>query len=124
MKSNVSRNYKGEPQKKTLVVKEDDMKRLIDTEFKERWKAESERLYEEAKKDCSAQILAVFFTVMNKRHGWGKKRLLDLKSDVESFFKLMQSGDLFYTKSFTPVDCIGYIKEEFDIDLDNGEVFE
>lgn len=92
----------------------------VDRYLSEDWENRVNGVYANAKRDVSAQILAVFFTVMQKEHGWGKKRLMKLKGDVEAYFALMQQG--VFNKSFTPVDCIDYIKEEFGIDLDKEEI--
>ena len=120
MKANVTRDKDGHITKKVLVVKKEDVSKLIKDEWNEKWEEQRDKVYEVAKRDVSAQVLAVFFTVMNKEHGWGKKRLEKLKSDVEAYFKLMQTG--IFNKSFSLLDCIEYIKNEYGIDLDNEEI--
>lgn len=75
-------------------------------------------LYDEVKQDVAAQVLATIFFTMEKNYGWKRKRLLKLKEEIESSFKLMKHGVM--GKPFTPVDCIYYLKSHFGIDLDKN----
>lgn len=115
MKANYRVDRDGIGKNKMVLSKED-----IGEYLNEEWEEKKDQVYTEVKRDVSAQILSVFFTVMCKEHGWKKKRLLKLKSDVEAYFALMQTG--VFNKTFTPVDCIEYIKDEFGIDLDKEEI--
>lgn len=120
MKANYARSADGTVTRDKLVVNKSDLGKILKEEWNSKWETQRDKVYDVAKRDVSAQILAVFFTVMNKEHGWGKKRLEKLKSDVEAYFHLMQVG--VFNKPFSPLDCIDYIKKEFNIDLDKEEI--
>lgn len=101
------------PRKKKMVMTKDEISSYLNVEWEER----KDAIYEEVKRDVSSQILAVFFTALNKDFGFGKKRLLQVKESVECYFALMQPGNIF-GDSFSPLDCIAYIKDKFGIDID------
>lgn len=81
------------------------------------WESKQNEVFELCKKDVSAQILAVCMMSLKTRFGFGKKRLNDFYTDVNATFKLAQQDGIF-GKTFTAVDCIKMIKEDFEIDLD------
>lgn len=115
MKANYTRDNEGIRKSKMVMSKAD-----IQEALQEEWESKKDLVYTEVKKDVSAQILAVFFSVLNKDFGFGKTRLMRVKESVESYFHIMQDGVFF--RDFTPIDCIEYIKKEFGIDLDKEEI--
>lgn len=113
MKANYTRDKEtGSIIKKKMVLTKEEIAQYINEE----WESIKDTVYAEVKNDVANQVLAVFFTVLNKEFGFGKKRLLKVKEGVEANFAIMQQG--VFGNKFTPVDCINYLKKEFDIDLD------
>ena len=116
MKANYSSNsHSG---RNRIVVSEDDIENILDAE----WQKRVDKVYETALRDVSAQVLAVFYTCLSKRYGFGKKRMLSLKRDVESTFTLMNTDNIL-GKDFTTQDCLDYMKEKFGIDLDKENMY-
>lgn len=93
----------------------------IENALNDEWNKKVDKVYDMALRDVSAQVLAVFFTVMNKEYGFGKTRLLRLKKSVESVFHLMNYDVM--GRKFSTEDCIKYIKDNFDIDFDKESVY-
>lgn len=85
--------------------------------IREEWDRKVDQVYADATRDAGNQILAVFFTALHKDFGFGKERLLRVKSSVENWFRLM--NDDVFRDGFTPQDCLDYLKKEFGIDLDS-----
>ena len=113
MKANYRRDREtGDILKTKVVLSKEEISKYLEEE----WELKKDKVYSEIKSDVANQVLSVFFTALHKDFGFGKTRLLKLKESVESYFLLMQTG--IFNKSFTPVDCINYLKEEFGIDLD------
>lgn len=102
--------------KDKMVMTEEDIGKYL----QEEWDTKVDEVYKSVKVDVSNQILAVFFTALHKDFGFGKKRLLKVKDSVESYFALMQTG--IFNKPFSPIDCLNYLKEEFNIDLDKEDL--
>lgn len=111
MKSNYKADSRGDRRKKLVLSEEEIEKYMV-----EMCKDKLDKYYDTARNDIANQVMAVFFTALNKDFGFGKSRLLRLKESVESYFSLMSVG--VFNKSFTPIDCIEYLKTEFGIDLD------
>jgi len=119
MKANYRRNKEtSEIFKNKMVLTKEEILQYLEEE----WEQKKDLVYTEVKNDVANQILSVFFTVLNKDFGFGKTRLLRVKSGVEAWFSIMQTG--VFNNQFTPVDCINYIKENFDIDLDKEGLME
>lgn len=116
MKANYS--SKASSGRNRIVVSEDDIKKTLDEE----WQKKVDQVYEATLKDVSAQVLAVFYTCLSKKYGFGKKRMLALKRDVEATFALMHTNNLL-GKDFTTQDCLDYMKKEFGIDLDKENMY-
>lgn len=117
MKANYTRDKEtGSIIKKKMVLTKEEIAQYINEE----WESIKDTVYAEVKNDVANQVLAVFFTVLNKEFGFGKKRLLKVKEGVESYFSLMQKG--IFNKPFTPIDCLNYLREEFGIDIDKDEI--
>lgn len=113
MKANYRRDKEtGGILKNKMVLTKEEISQYLEEE----WEQKKDLVYAEVKNDVANQILSVFFTALNKDFGFGKTRLLRVKSSVEAWFSIMQTG--VFNKQFTPVDCINYLKENFDIDLD------
>ena len=115
-------NYKydkelGQPIKEKLVLTKEEVSKYLEAE----WEEKRDEVYSEVKNDVANQILSVFFTVLHNDFGFGKKRLLKLKDNVEAQFLLMTVG--IFGNPYTPVDCLNYLKKEFGIDLDKEELF-
>lgn len=112
MKANYTIDKQVLRKQKMVMTKEE-----ISSYLNEEWEERKDAIYEEVKRDVSSQILAVFFTALNKDFGFGKKRLLRVKESVECYFTLMQQGSIL-GDSFSPLECIEYIKDKFGIDFD------
>lgn len=102
--------------KEKMVLTKDQIKQALSEEWEER----CDQVYTEVRNDVANQVMSVFFTALHKDFGFGKQRLLKLKSSVETWFSFMQTG--IFGKDFTPIDCINYFREEFGIDLDEEEL--
>ena len=89
------------------------MKKTIDRE----WELKQNEYFELCKKDIVPQVLAVCMMTLKTRFGFGKKRINDFYIDVMDTFDTMEKG-LIFGKSFTTVDCINMIKDDYGIDLD------
>lgn len=89
------------------------LKKVINQE----WKSKEDEYFELCKKDISAQVLAVCMMSLKTRFGFGKKRMNDFYNDVMGTFEIMEKKAVF-GKSFTTVDCINMIKDDYGIDLD------
>lgn len=115
MKANYRRDKEigGVVKKKMVLTKEEIGKYL-----EEEWELKRDDVYSEVKNDVANQLIAVFFTALHKDFGFGKTRLVRVKESIETYFSLMQTG--VFNKSFTPIDCINYLKDELGIDVDKG----
>lgn len=99
--------------KNKLVFTEEELTAYLEEE----WDKKRDLMYSEAKKDVSAQILAVFFSTLYKPpYNWRKERLLKLKKNIEFTFRDMTTGVM--GKNFGTLDCLKFLKEEFGIDFD------
>lgn len=118
MKANYTRDKEtGDIFKKKMVLTKEDISKYLEEE----WESKRDEVYASVKNDVANQILSVFFTVLHNDFGFGKKRLLKLKDNVEAQFLLMTVG--IFGNPYTPVDCLNYLKKEFGIDLDKEELF-
>lgn len=115
MKANYKRDKEigGVVKKKMVLTKEEIGKYL-----EEEWESKRDAVYSEVKNDVANQLIAVFFTALHKDFGFGKTRLIRAKESIETYFSLMQTG--VFNKSFTPIDCINYLRDELGIDIDKG----
>lgn len=99
--------------KNKLVFTEEELAAYLNEE----WNKKRDEMYNEVKKDVSAQLLAVFFTTLYKPpYKWRKDRLKKFKKNIEYTFKDMTTGVL--GKDFGTVDCLNFLKKEFGIDFD------
>ena len=89
------------------------IKKAVDAE----WQNKEAEYFELCKNDIIPQILAVCMMTLKTRFGFGKKRITDFYNDVTGTFEIMEKKAVF-GKSFTTVDCINMIKDDYDIDLD------
>ena len=89
------------------------IKKAVDAE----WQNKEGEYFEKCKNDIIPQILAVCMMTLKTRFGFGKKRITDFYNDVTGTFEIMEKKAVF-GKSFTTVDCINMIKDDYDIDLD------
>lgn len=92
-------------------------KRILrnETEVKEAARKEVERLYPLMSRDIAYQVMAVVFLVLNRDHGYGKKRLGELKDSIEfEYFKMQESP---CGVKYDPDDAVRICKEKFDIDF-------
>ena len=106
MKANYKRDKEiGGVVKKKMVLTKEEIGKYLEEEW-------------EVKNDVANQLIAVFFTALHKDFGFGKTRLVRVKESIETYFSLMQTG--VFNKSFTPIDCINYLKDELGIDVDKG----
>lgn len=103
---------------KKVVLSEKEIQKALDAE----WENKVDEVYNVALRDVSAQVLAVFYTCLSKKYGFGKKRMLALKRDVEATFTLMNTNNIL-GKDFTTQDCLDYMKKEFGIDLDKENMY-
>lgn len=102
-----------EVQKRTMSFTEEQLEKYLSDE----WEKKRDEVYKEATKDVSAQILAVIFSTLYKPpYNWREKRLKDLKERIEFTFSTMSTGVL--GKDFSTIDCIDFLKKEFNIDFD------
>ena len=112
MKANYKRSGK-DIQKRTMSFTEKQLEEYLNEE----WEKKRDEVYKEATKDVSAQILAIIFSTLYKPpYNWREKRLKDLKERIEFTFNTMSTGVL--GKEFGTVDCIEFLKREFNIDFD------
>lgn len=99
-------------------------KRLYKTEAQIREIVESEvekmitPIYEKACQDTTYQTLATVFVVLNREYHFGKKRLHELKDQIESEFVAMETGIL--GKPYDAMDCVKVCKEQWDIDFEES----
>jgi len=106
----------GQDDKRRVVITVGEIKAAFNTEFGRRYN----ELFETAKRDVTAQLLAAFLTELNKEFGFGRKRLGRVKRGTESLFLLMASGG-FMGKKFDTQTCIDYLRDNYGIDLDGKE---
>ena len=102
---------------RNMVMNEKQIENALNKE----WERKVDEVYNLALKDVSAQVLAVFFTVLNKEFGFGKTRLMKVKTSVEDTFHLM--GYDVMGHKFNTEDCIQYMKDKFGIDFDKESVY-
>ena len=98
---------------KSHLTSRQAMKKTIDRE----WESKQNEFFELCKKDIVPQVLAVCMMTLKTRFGFGKKRMNDFYNDVTGTFEIMEKKAVF-GKSFTTVDCINMIKDDYGIDLD------
>lgn len=94
------------------TLSEKKARTLIKEEFEKRY----EELFNSARKDLSAQLMAVVLVTLDKTYGFKGKRLKRFIQDVEANFKLIIDNS-FATKTDTQT-YIDYIKDKYGIDLD------
>ena len=96
-----------------IIIKVKDIKKAYELEFDKK----TEMLFDKMKRDIASQLLATFLMELNINHGFNKEQLQNVKSGVESLFIAMCTGGIL-GKEFTPQNCIDYLKEQFDIEID------
>lgn len=96
-----------------IIIKVKDIKKAYELEFDKK----TEMLFDKMKRDIASQLLATFLMELNINHGFNKEQLQNVKSGVESLFIAMYTGGIL-GKEFTPQNCIDYLKEQFDIEID------
>lgn len=92
-------------------------KSLIKEKVKEEFDRITDKVYDDVKKDVAAQLMAVCCCALHAHFGFGKQRLNKFKAEVEDYFSLMLEKGIF-GKTFTPINCIDYMRDEFGIDFD------
>lgn len=71
--------------------------------------------YERITYDGAMQMLSTVFYTLHKKWGFGTKRLIKLKDDVEDEFFMMKKG--IFGKTYSPDDTLAYCKDILGIDL-------
>ena len=92
-------------------------RKALNKAINKEWELKQNEYFELCKKDIVPQVLAVCMMTLKTRFGFGKKRMNDFYTDVMDIFDTMEKG-LIFGKSFTTVDCINMIKDDYGIDLD------
>lgn len=80
---------------------------------------QTEEIYDKALADAAYQMFAVMMCVLNRRFGFGGKRLRELKDLTEDEFWLMKNGIL--GKPYTANDCVRYLKDKYGIDFTESQ---
>ena len=76
-----------------------------------------DEVYKEALSDVSSQLVSVFLFELNKTYGFGEKRLRDVMDGITSWFSLICDKSHWRGK-FEAEDCIKYLKDKYNIDVD------
>lgn len=97
------------------IVTQDKLRDALKSEFEKNYN----ELFEFAKNDITAQVMAVCCYDLNKEFGFGKERMQRFVSGVSSYFELMLTEGVL-GQPFTTQNCIDYLKREFGIDIQNG----
>ena len=92
-------------------------KRILRTErdVKAIARKEVEKMYPIISRDIAYQVMAVAFLVLNRQYGFGRKRLGDLKNDIEFEYFIMQESPC--GVKYDPDDAVRICKEKFGIDF-------
>ena len=108
------------------LFKADDNRQIIITvgalkaAFEKEYNTRMPEIFETAKRDAAAQILATCACALNKEFGFGRKRLRRFKRAVEGLFLAMSRGGI-AGKEFNTQHCIDYMRDKYGIDVDTKE---
>ena len=70
---------------------------------------------ESVQDSVASQTMAVVFWVLHREHGWGRKRLTQLRNEIEDEFVLMHKGIM--GRTYTAIDLREWLKANCDIDF-------
>lgn len=99
-----------------VLITAGEMKRQFQAEFD----ARSGEIFDVAKKDVTAQLMAACLVELQKEFGFGKDRLQRFKRGVEGLFTAM-AHDGVLGKEFSTQNCIDFIREKYGIDVEVRE---
>lgn len=87
---------------------------MIDEEVKKQVKQARSDIYEDVANDIVSQTIACVLYYLDKTYGFRKKRLRSVVEGTQSIMSTKVLG-----KGFDSVDVIGYMKDTYNIDLEN-----
>lgn len=95
-----------------IIITAGELKKAFDREYEKRFN----EIFESAKADIVAQLMATCLTELNLEFGFGKVRLNRFKNGVEGLFITMMNGGIM-GQEFTTQNCIELMHDKYDIDL-------
>lgn len=98
--------------KSRIITSHSEVKRLAEKEYLRL----KDTVYENVIKDVIPQFTAVCLCVLNREYGFGMKRLKRFLDSVNSEFEIMDGG--FLGRNYDPLDCLKFLKEKYEIDVD------
>lgn len=96
-----------------VTLGETEIRRKVEEEYQKK----KDEVYEVVINDVLPQFMAVCLCVLNKDHGFGRKRLLSFLDGVKTQFAWMDGIGILGQKVNT-LDCLEYLKKRYDIDVD------
>lgn len=97
---------------RVVTVSELEIRAQVEKEF-DRLKGD---VYDSVVKDVVPQFTAVCLCVLHREYGFGAKRMKRFLDKVNAEFEYMGYGVL--GKNYSPQDCLNFLKEEYNIDVD------
>lgn len=97
------------------------MKRVMKTEeeIKRICQEEVEQRYEEISREAAYHSFAMVFFILNRDYGFGKKRLQNLKNDIECEYYTMQASPLGI--NYNSDDIMRIVKDKLGIDFSESQ---
>lgn len=98
--------------KSRIITSHSEVKRLAENEYLRL----KDTVYENVIKDVIPQFTAVCMVILNREYGFGMKRLKRFLDSVNSEFEIMDGG--FLGRNYDPLDCLKFLKDKYEIDVD------
>lgn len=95
-----------------VTMSESEIRRQVKMEYQKI----KDTVYENVIKDVIPQFTAVCLCVLNREYGFGMKRLKRFLDSVNSEFEIMDGG--FLGRNYDPLDCLKFLKDKYEIDVD------
>lgn len=97
--------------KKRVLKTEADIKKICLQEVKAR--------YEDISREAAYHSFAMVFFILNRDYGFGKKRLQNLKNDIECEYYTMQASPLGI--DYNSDDIMRIVKDKLGIDFNESQ---
>lgn len=90
---------------------------IVNDEIKKQLNDFRSDIYDEISEDVVKQTIACCLCVLDKSYGFRKKRLESMVRSIADMLNIQPFG-----KSIRTDDCIKYLKEQYNIDLDEIKI--
>lgn len=100
-----------------VLITAGEMKRQFQAEFN----AKANEIFDAAKRDITAQLMATCMVELQTEFGFGKNRLQKFKRGVEGLFLAMIHNGIM-GKEFSTQNCIDLMREKYGIDVEVREI--